>query len=282
MRRRRQQPREFLDAGARGDIIRQDKGQEVTNLRLFLNPRVGMSGDMMVGALVDLGATSSKIKSAMETVGQFLGDARVRIYPRRKMDTQATKVDVFFEPSPHGVDREKVRKALREAVKSLWLKEPFAQFAQESLEILFDAEEEAHREIPALTNLSHLHEATDILMDIFGTTVALEELGFSPKKNIYCLEPVYVGGGKVSFSHGTFPVPAPATERILDRYKIPYQKGPLEVELLTPTGATLLTGMVRHFLARERKDELVVRKRGYGAGTMDLDVPNVLEVIVAQ
>lgn len=254
----------------------------MTNLKLFLNPQAGMSGDMMVGALVGLGATSTRIKSAMETVGRFLGDARVRIYPHRKMDTQATKVDVFFEPSPHGVDREKTRKALREAVKGLCLPEAYVRFAQESLDILFDAEEEAHREIPGFTNPSHLHEATDILMDILGSAVALQELGFFPKKNIYCLEPVYVGGGKVSFSHGTFPVPAPATKRILDRYKIPYQKGPLEVELLTPTGAALLTAMVRHFLARERKEELVVRKRGYGAGAMDLDVPNVLEVIVAQ
>ena len=206
----------------------------------------------MVGALVDLGATSSKIESAMEVVGRFLGDARVRIYPQKKMDTQATKVDVFFGPSPHGVDGEKIRKALRKAVKGLSLPEAYAQFAEESLDILFHAEEEAHREIPGFTNPSHLHEAADILMDILGSAVALEELGFSPKRNIYCLEPVYVGGGQVSFSHGIFPVPAPATKRILDRYKIPYQKGPLEVELLTPTGATLLTGMVRHFLAREK------------------------------
>jgi len=254
----------------------------VTNLKLFLNPQVGMSGDMMVGALVDLGARVGKIKSAMEVAGQLLGEARVRIYPRKKIDTLATRVDVFFEPFPHQLHREKVKKALREAVKRLGLPEAYAQFAQESLGILLDAEEEAHREIGGFTNSSHLHEAADILMDILGTAVALEELGFLPRKNIYCLEPVYVGGGKVSFSHGTFSVPAPATRIILEKYKIPYQKGPVEVELLTPTGATLLTGMVGRFLAREKKEGLVVRKRAYGAGAMDLDVPNLLEVIVVQ
>lgn len=254
----------------------------MTNLKLFLNPQVGMSGDMMVGALVDLGARVGKIKTAMEVAGQFLGEVRVRIYPKKKIDTLATRVDVFFEPFPHQLHREKVKKALREAVKRLGLPEAYAQFAQESLGILLDAEEEAHREIGGFTNSSHLHEAADILMDILGTAVALEELGFLPRKNIYCLEPVYVGGGKVSFSHGTFSVPAPATRRILERYKIPYQKGPVEVELLTPTGATLLTGMVGRFLAREKKEGLVVRKRAYGAGAMDLDVPNLLEVIVVQ
>ena len=254
----------------------------MTDLKLFLNPEVGVSGDMMVGALVDLGARASKIKSAMEIAGQFLGKVRVRIYPKRKIDTPGTKVDVFFEPFPCQLHREKVRKALREAVQRFDLPKVYAQFAQESLGILLDAEEEAHREIPGFTNSSHLHEAADIVMDIVGSAVALGELGFFPQKNIYCLEPVYVGGGKVSFSHGTYPVPAPATRKILERYKIPYQKGPVEVELLTPTGATLLARMVGRFLAREKKEGLVVRKRAYGAGAMDLDVPNLLEVIVAQ
>ncbi len=254
----------------------------MTNLKLFLNPESGMSGDMMVGALVNLGARVGKIKSAMEVAGQFLGETRVRIYPKKKIDTLATKVDVFFKPFPHQLHREEVDKALREAVKTLGLPEAYAQFAQESLSVLLDAEEDAHREIPDFTDSSHLHEAADILMDILGTTVALEELGFLPRKNIYCLKPVYVGGGKVSFSHGTFPVPAPATRIIMEKYKIPYQKGPVDVELFTPTGATLLATMVAGFLAREKKEGLVVRKRAYGAGAMDLDVPNLLEVIVAQ
>ncbi len=80
-----------------------------------------------------------------------------------------------------------------------------------------------------------LHEAQDILLDVIGAAKALESLDILPE-SVLCLTPVSIGGGVVKCSHGTLAVPAPATASILKRAKIPHVFGPVNVELLTPTG----------------------------------------------
>lgn len=120
-----------------------------------------------------------------------------------------------------------------------------------------------------------LHEAQDILLDVMGAAKGLEFLGAS-LEDVVCLTPVSVGGGKVRFSHGVLPVPTPAVTAILKRYRIPHAAGPVDVELLTPTGAALLAALQPRWRAREMGPEGKVTQRGLGLGTKELEPLNRL------
>jgi tRNA-Thr(GGU) m(6)t(6)A37 methyltransferase TsaA len=126
-----------------------------------------------------------------------------------------------------------------------------------------------------------LHEAQDILIDITGAAFGLQYLGIPPER-ILCNMPVSVGGGKIRFSHGLLPVPAPAVTAILKKHRIPHVTGPVDVELLTPTGAALLAAMKPEWThlqgAFSGEDGWRKLKTAFGMGTKKLDRPNVLKV----
>ena len=129
-----------------------------------------------------------------------------------------------------------------------------------------------------------LHEAQDILIDIVGAAYGLQYLGVS-LRNVLCVMPVAVGGGMIKFSHGTLPVPAPAVAAILKNYKIPSVSGPVESELLTPTGAAILAALQPEWFNEKRVGLDNVWKElkyGYGMGTKKLELPNVLEVVLIE
>jgi uncharacterized protein (TIGR00299 family) protein len=120
----------------------------------------------------------------------------------------------------------------------------------------------------------HLHEvgALDSIIDIVGTVYALEALGVDR----VVASPLNVGGGSVRSAHGLLPVPAPATVRLLEG--APIYSGTQKVELVTPTGALLVTAYAESFGAIP---EMRLRQVGYGAGSRDFsDTPNVLRVLI--
>jgi uncharacterized protein (TIGR00299 family) protein len=120
----------------------------------------------------------------------------------------------------------------------------------------------------------HLHEvgAVDSIIDIVGVVVAFDWFGIDE----VVVSPVNVGGGTVDIAHGTFPVPAPATARLIAGAPV-YSAGP-QVELLTPTGALLLTGFATRFGSMPA---MTIDRVGYGAGTRDFpSVPNVVRLFV--
>jgi uncharacterized protein (TIGR00299 family) protein len=122
----------------------------------------------------------------------------------------------------------------------------------------------------------HLHEvgALDSIIDIAGTVFALEQLGVDRIQS----SPLNVGGGTVHSAHGRYPVPAPATIRLLKG--IPVYSGTEQVELVTPTGALLIAGYACEF---GPIPAMRVNRIGYGAGTRDFpQAPNVLRVLVGE
>ncbi|HHE72742.1 MAG TPA: tRNA (N6-threonylcarbamoyladenosine(37)-N6)-methyltransferase TrmO [Chloroflexi bacterium] len=121
---------------------------------------------------------------------------------------------------------------------------------------------------------SYLHEAQDIVIDVTGAAWGLQWLHVDLSA-VTCLAPVYVGGGTVMTSHGQLSIPAPATRFILERYHIPYTSGPVEAELLTPTGAAILAALNPIFVPR---DEGVAgnTRVGAGLGHHTFDRPNAL------
>lgn len=120
----------------------------------------------------------------------------------------------------------------------------------------------------------HLHEvgALDSVVDVVGTVYALEQL----RLDRIVASPLNVGGGVVQTAHGRYPVPAPATMRLLRR--APIYAGPEKVELVTPTGALLVTGYAAEF---GPMPAMTVDRVGYGAGARDFPAaPNVLRVVI--
>ncbi len=120
----------------------------------------------------------------------------------------------------------------------------------------------------------HLHEvgAVDSIIDVVGSVFALEMLGVDRVIS----SPLNVGGGTVRCSHGVYPVPAPATLMLLEG--APVYAGAPQVELVTPTGALLVTDYASEF---GDMPLMRIRKTGYGAGARDFaDTPNVLRVIL--
>jgi hypothetical protein len=120
----------------------------------------------------------------------------------------------------------------------------------------------------------HLHEvgALDSIVDIVGTVFAMETLGAER----IVASPLNVGSGSVRSAHGVYPVPAPATVQLLKG--APIYVGPQQVEMVTPTGALLITGYAQEF---GPVPPMRVTRIGYGAGTRDFaDTPNVLRVLI--
>ena len=125
-----------------------------------------------------------------------------------------------------------------------------------------------------------LHEAADVLIDAILVAHALQQLNVS---KIYCLSPVYVGKGIIRFSHGVFDVPAPATRYIINEYNIPIEHGPVEGELLTPTGAAILAALNPTYIPRiDYRKNFETIKEGHGLGHLKLEIPNVLKVYLAR
>ena len=121
----------------------------------------------------------------------------------------------------------------------------------------------------------HFHEvgAMDSIIDIVGGVAGMEALGID---EVYC-SPLHVGSGTVDCAHGTLPVPAPATLELVKGLPI-YSTG-VTGELLTPTGAAILTTLAQGFGGLPR---MSVENVGYGAGTKDLEIANMLRVAIGR
>ncbi|MBW2703708.1 MAG: tRNA (N6-threonylcarbamoyladenosine(37)-N6)-methyltransferase TrmO [Deltaproteobacteria bacterium] len=126
-----------------------------------------------------------------------------------------------------------------------------------------------------------LHEAQDILLDVTGAAWALQSMGVDLGA-VICTEPVRVGGGRTGpTSHGRLPVPAPATQAILDAYQISHEEGPVQAELLTPTGAAILAALSPSFTS-DKPDLSDGMLTGVGLGEKDFGSarPNALSLFL--
>ena len=134
------------------------------------------------------------------------------------------------------------------------------------------AEAEAHIHNTSLEDV-HFHEvgAIDSIVDIVGAAICIQQLA----PDMIMGSTVELGGGSVRCAHGIYPVPAPATANILTG--IPVKKGTVDYEATTPTGAAILAACVQEFTDRVR---FTMQKTGYGIGSKDAQIPNVLRVFL--
>lgn len=259
---------------------------------LYFDCFAGAAGDMILGALIDAGVPLAELQQALGTLG--VDGVSVSADRVLKTGVSATKFRVHEPASaPLELRRGKPELAARgsgppDAVadhRHYHLKHIFAAIEKSALSStararavrMFERLAEAEAAIHGTTlEKVHLHEvgAVDSIIDIVGTVFAMEWLGAAR----VVVSPVNVGGGMVTTAHGVFPVPAPATVRLLGPAPL-YSSG-VQMELLTPTGALILTEYAQAF---GPMPAMRVERVGYGAGDRELpETPNVVRVFVGE
>lgn len=229
---------------------------------LFFDPSAGASGDMIMASLLDIGADLESVREAVESVGCRLEVSRVE-----RSHIMACRAQVISDRRFH---------SLAEAVSILQASSLTGKALKNALfamDILAEAESRVHG-VPK--EKAHFHEigALDALADIAGACAARSSLAAERVLS----RTVSVGGGFVKTAHGLLAVPAPAALEILRAHQIPWKGGPVDEEMLTPTGAALLAVLADEFL--HDIPAIQAERVGYGAGKRDLALPNVLRTIM--
>ncbi len=228
---------------------------------------------MILGALLDLGLPLQGLRDALGSLAIEYGDVSAERVTRAGVSaTKFRLIERAADGSPAGAHEHHHLKHIVGAIRRSSLSAAGQDRAVHLFERLAEAEAAIHN---TPIERVHLHEvgALDSIIDIVGAVYALEWFGIDD----VVASRLNVGGGTVRCAHGVFPVPAPATALLLAGVPV-YGDGTME--LVTPTGALLLTGYAREFgpLPAMRIDRI-----GYGAGDRDpKETPNVLRVFLGQ
>ena len=232
----------------------------------WLDCSSGVSGDMLLGALTELGAVDvADVARTLGVTGQFAAEATQR------GGIRATKVEVrpaADQPHRRLADIERVITTAR-------LSADVADRAVAVFRRLAAAEARVHGMQPQEVTF-HEVGAVDAIVDIVGACVGLHALDL----DAIVVGPVALGGGRVSTAHGVLPVPGPAVLELLAGTGLPVHGGPVDRELATPTGIALLAEWAT---ATGPMPDLRVDRVGVGAGGHELDeLPNVLRLVVGE
>lgn len=234
---------------------------------LYFDASAGVSGDMILGALLDLGPSPHLFKEKMAALKL---PVEIQIKETTRASLRALQVEV----------RKKTNKPAERTwpdIEALIKRSPFSETVKKnSLAIfksLFEAEAKVHG---SKFDKMHLHEAgaDDALIDVVGCCYLSEVLTIN---SFYC-SPLNLGQGWVKTSRGILPVPPPAVAELLKR--APVYSAWVKEELVTPTGASIIKTLVKKFTAFP---EIVYEKIGYGAGSRKFpNFPNILRIFYGE
>ncbi len=236
----------------------------------IIDPAAGISGDMTLGALIDLGLEMSWLESLPGRVG--FPSVGVSSHQVTRSGVRATKVEFDIRAAETGGHGRHVAELI-DIVRKADVSPHVRAKATRAFELLGEAEGRVHGVEPERV---HLHEvgAVDAVLDIVGAAEGFERLGVDAVYNL----PVAVGDGWVNTAHGRLPVPAPATLELLEGIEVT-SGGPATGEATTPTGAVLL----RVLSSGRPPGFWRPRAIGWGAGTNDpTGYPDVLRIITAE
>jgi len=246
---------------------------------LFIDCQVaGISGDMILSSLVDLGANKSKIIDGVRESANLLQGSTIKkldFVKVQKKGKSATQLLLEIDEDVHERKGIEIKNCITLASEKLGLTKYAKEFAKNAINTLVNAESKVHAEPESSV---HFHEASsiDTVVDIIGTAIALDDLNLFDE-DISCSH-VAVGGGTVSFSHGTTSNPAYAISEIFKNSNIIVTGGPVNEELTTPTGACILVNLVSS--CKEFFVDMSIDSVGYGAGTKDFEnFANVIKLI---
>lgn len=226
----------------------------------------GASGDMILGSLVDAGWPIEALRAELEKL--HIPDFEIEARPVLKNGFAATKIDVRVSDNAP----ERRLADILMVVNGSDLSDTVKERAAGVFTRICEAEAGIHRASPRQV---HLHEVggVDAIVDVCGALAGMEALGIESA----IASPLPLGRGFVNGAHGRIPLPAPATLALLKG--CPIIGSPIEKELVTPTGAALLVEMAGGF---GPLPAMTIRSIGYGAGTRDLSIPNVLRLVIGE
>jgi hypothetical protein len=241
---------------------------------LYYDCFAGISGDMNLGALLDLGVDQKYLLQELKKIN--IGRYEIKISKTKRKNITGSRFDVMTG-STETKSKLKANKDMSFAdilrlIEGSDLTEPVKRISTKIFEIIARAEAKIHGQ---QINDVHFHEigAVDSLVDIVGAAICLDYL----QVDKIISSPVQVGGGFVECAHGILPVPAPATAEILKG--IPIKSGAVSTETTTPTGAAILAATVSEFT---ENINFTASRIGYGAGRRDTEIPNVLRVFLGE
>jgi pyridinium-3,5-bisthiocarboxylic acid mononucleotide nickel chelatase len=233
---------------------------------LYLNCFSGISGDMFLGAMLDLGVSRAALSAGLDTLG--IEGLTIEAIPVDRKGIKATKADVI---APDTAEERHLAEILP-VIRNSGLPADVTGLAEAVFRRLAVAEAKVHG-----TSVEHVHfhevGALDTIADVVGAAICLKELEVD---RVYA-SPVNVGGGQVRTSHGLLPVPAPATAELLRG--VPSYGTNVKAELTTPTGAAILTEICKGY---GPMPAMSAKKTGYGAGSKDMETPNVLMAVLGE
>ncbi len=226
----------------------------------------GISGDMILGSLIDLGLDIEYLKNEFKKIN--ISGYEINVIKTKKNDISCIKVNITVKDKQKHrslkeinalIDKSELNLEIKKKSKNIFLKLAKAESKIHNIDI----------------NNVHFHEigAIDSILDIIGAVIGLDKLNI---KKIYSSS-IPVGRGFVKSAHGKLPIPAPATSELLKG--IPIYSTKVEGELVTPTGAAIISSLTESF---GEMPLMQIEKIGYGAGKSDFDHPNLLRIFIGE
>lgn len=233
----------------------------------YFDTSAGVSGDMILGALLDLGIDASFFKEKITELGL---PVNIKIKETKRASLRGIKVDIKIE------NKKNITRQWKN-IESLIEKSPFSVLVKKNalaiFKRLFEAEAKVHGQS---FNKAHLHEAgaDDAIIDVVGSCFLAEAL----KIDEFYSSPLNLGQGWVKTLHGILPVPPPAVAELLKG--IPVYSAWVKGELVTPTGAAIISTLAKKFISFP---EVSYKKIGCGAGSRNFrNFPNILRIFYGE
>lgn len=224
----------------------------------------GASGDMILGALIDAGVDVHKLREGLGRLD--ITDYELRVSRVQKGAIGATDAEVLLGGEASDRKLADIEAVITESDLPQEIKETSVTIFRRLVTVEAEIHGADHESV-------HLHEVggTDAIVDVVGSLLGLSLLGV---EQVYASR-LPLGHGYVRCAHGLLPVPAPATLELLKG--VPVSQVDVEGEMVTPTGAAILTGVVQEF---GPFPQMTVESIGYGAGKSEFAFPNVLRLLV--
>ncbi len=226
----------------------------------------GVSGDMILGALIDAGLDPKDLESGLSKLK--ISGFSLQTQKTIRKGISGTKLSI-------DIDKHHVKRSLKDILEIIAqsdLGDDIKASGKKIFKELATVEAKIHNKKIEKVRFHELG-ALDSIIDVVGSLIALKRLGID---EVYSSK-IHVGTGFVESTHGSIPVPAPATLELLKG--IPIYSSGIDAELVTPTGIAILKNLSRTFGVLP---EMKVKKIGYGAGSRELEIPNLLRVYLGK
>lgn len=241
----------------------------------------GISGDLFLGALLDLIDNPNKIIAELIDLKKYLSGVNklnITLNQKEVNGINVSKLDIDLNEEKDHRHASDLKDSLNKFLDDKEYSKDAKEYAKNVLNSLIRAEAKVHKN---LEENIHLHElsSVDTLIDILGVTKALEILGYFERNLFIYASKVPLGGGTIKAAHGDLPIPAPATSKIVKNSNLIVYPGPIDQELTTPTGAALLANLN----PKITRPHFHLKKDSYSTGEKQFtNFPNIFRLYIGQ